>query len=701
MKKIKRVQNILKYVSLILLLATTGLYTANGQAYNVSSVVQAGDIRFQVRPAHAWLPPFGLDRVGKGTEAVITVSSKIPAGRSIQLVTFLNNQEVEKKEIPIPDTIPFTFRQIIGENADLAVLYLHGSDGDPVVIAKQAVVQQPFEFEAVVQPDSVINPVDLGTILVPADWLLLAGGQKAKLSVAGISRRKDVRDARVKAWYASSPQKKVTRPLSLKQGGTTRQQLLLDGCSGTLEKDILHVVVEGRDGRELWRKKVNVMITPKPEAVPQFAAVSTKLRYDAGVLNIVDGKREHYDYYKAWKPELNDVVVFLPNGSRWVFWRGASYIPIWASRYNTGLSYEWAERISPNEGFRDCPEPLMDKELRYGRVRIVESTPARIHVRWDYQSCDFNYKANGDYAHEDYYFYPDGMGTRALTLTSIPEAEYEVAEFILLASQAAIPMQVLPKTPVDVISLKTGKKVSLSLPEEDISWRQQPDPLIYRIRLHQNESMSAFSFNPNLFIKPTAFKPFVDSGLVVTPAYWGGHWPLSRGFNTAYKIDESLWAGPSHNSLMTWQTNRPKAIKCKQLQTKNALGEMKTMREDTWVWLIGMTDATDDELLYMAKNFSQPATLEIEGAKEDEESYSSERRAFCLIVERNDVKVKINPVEWCVNPVFELKNAPKNLNHIKLGGEVLAANQYAWDGNTLWIKARFNQPQIVDLEFSE
>ena len=56
----------------------------------------------------------------------------------------------------------------------------------------------------------------------------------------------------------------------------------------------------------------------------------------------------------------------------------------------------------------------MDKELRYGRVEIVESTSARVHVRWSYQSTDFNYKVWGDEAVEDYYFYPDGFGTRVV-----------------------------------------------------------------------------------------------------------------------------------------------------------------------------------------------------------------------------------------------------------------------------------------------
>jgi len=34
----------------------------------------------------------------------------------------------------------------------------------------------------------------------------------------------------------------------------------------------------------------------------------------------------------------------------------------------------------------------MDKELRYGRVQVLESTTARVHVRWTYQSTDFLYQ---------------------------------------------------------------------------------------------------------------------------------------------------------------------------------------------------------------------------------------------------------------------------------------------------------------------
>src|SRR5262249_49133706 len=154
---------------------------------------------------------------------------------------------------------------------------------------------------------------------------------------------------------------------------------------------------------------------------------------------------------------LHDVVVWLPNGSRFVFWRGSSYIPFWAGKNNTGACYEWAEIISQPKGAVDCVEPLMDKELRYGKVEIVEATSAQIHVRWSYQSTDFEYKVWGDQAVEDYYFYPDGFGTRVLTLKADPKNDYELSEFIILTPAGAYPFEVLPERAVDALFLHARK----------------------------------------------------------------------------------------------------------------------------------------------------------------------------------------------------------------------------------------------------
>ncbi|HBE42698.1 MAG TPA: hypothetical protein DDW27_16145 [Bacteroidales bacterium] len=714
----------------MLFLSNVVVYSVQGQESAVAKIAIPAEVQMHIiEPSHPWRPPFGVNRIGRSFEVIVTFRSKeIPAGEFF-LAGLLNGKEVCRKKLLLTDKTPFaeivpqdedknhltlfsvnnpgkkdiafSGSPAITEKIDQVALIFSETGKAPVELTRQAVTVPSFEAEAVAKHDRVINPVDLGTILVPANWLLLAGGQKAYVTLAVLNRSQDNLAACSKIWYNSAPQNKVIEPLTLNQGNRVQKDLSLPACSKSLQKDILHLSVENAEGKELWHKEIKVMIVQNPPALPSFGVVKTKLRYDSPIINIVDGKNVPLSYDELWKPEFEDVVVCLPNGSRWIFWRGTSYIPVWAGKYNTCLSYEWAERLSPNDGFTDCLEPLMDKELRYSKVEIVESTNSRIHIRWNYQSCDFNYKVNGDLPVEDYYFYPDGFGTRVLTLKSIPEAEYEVSELIILAPQAAFPLNFMSPDPVDIISVTTGEKAIIHLPEADQTWKKISDPCVYRIRLHRDEPLAAIFFNPNLSSKPGAFKPVYENEFLATPAYWGGHWPLSRGFNTMWNINESVWDGPSHNSLMTWASNRPKPVISAVTETKDAFGTLKTMKVETWAWLIGMTDVNDDTLLQITQSYAKPPTLDVSGAIQDPEHYSFERRAMRLVVEKKKVRIMIRPDRWCVNPVFELQNAPEQLQAVKLGGKTLQTDKYAWDGNIFWLNATIDQPVILELLFRE
>jgi len=684
----------------LLLAVTACLATAAGEGRERPTA------RLRIEPGHPWRPPFGLDRVGRPPDAVVEINAgQRPAGEHV-LVGYRQGNEVCRHVLTLMgEKPPYVARAPLDAWPSEVVLFARAAPADePVELARQPVSAPAFEAEAVARPDRVLHPVDLGTILVPGDWLLLAGGQKAEVDVAALSRSRDV-PARVAAWYESAPAGKVAAELPLAQGRKAQRSLSLPACSTTLERDVLHVAIAGPDGTELWRKATPVMIVPKPPQWPAFGAVRTKLRYDAPILAVVDGKRTSLDYGQAWAPQLHDVVVFLPNGARYVFWRGSSYIPFWASRFNTGLCYEWAERVSHREGFRDCPEPLMDKELRYGRVEIVESTATRVHVRWSYQSCDFDYRVNGDLATEDYYFYPDGFGTRVLTLTSIPEAQYELAEFIILTPQATFPLDVLPPDLIDILPL-AGEKAVLRFPfsmkEQGREWEKGARlPAVYRVRLNRHEPLAAVSFCPLLKRTPGhVFEAFRDQGLVVTPAYWGNHWPLARGCPTNWSgISDQVGLSPAHNSLMTWVTNQPEPIRSQTVETRDALGQLKAMKVRTWVWLIGMADASDDALLAQARSFAQPPSLDLQGARPDAEAHAPERRALRLVVERPDVAITIKPEGRCVNPVFELRGAPKTLLSVKLADQALDRTHYAWDGSSLWLRADLSRPTSLRLEF--
>ena len=86
-----------------------------------------------------------------------------------------------------------------------------------------------------------------------------------------------------------------------------------------------------------------------------------------------------------------DVVVrFDDSPSRFVFWRGASYVPHWVTENGLWFDHEWVEtwRI----GVVGCAEPISDKQNRYSHVRILESNDARAVVTWRYAVSDVKYQ---------------------------------------------------------------------------------------------------------------------------------------------------------------------------------------------------------------------------------------------------------------------------------------------------------------------
>lgn len=134
---------------------------------------------------------------------------------------------------------------------------------------------------------------------------------------------------------------------------------------------------------------------------------------------------------------------------------------------------------------------------------------------------------------------------------------------------------------------------------------------------------------------------------------------------------------------------------------QNALGETHEMTRQTFFWLIGATDAHDDGLRHWMQSFSQPSGMKLSGARQDTELSAPERRALCLVAEAGTVTITINPDGRCLNPVFELCNAPQKFRRVSLAGSEWTLDRYAWDGKTFWLRATLEQPSVLQLEFDE
>ena len=197
------------------------------------------------------------------------------------------------------------------------------------------------------------------------------------------------------------------------------------------------------------------------------------------------------------------------------------------------------------------------------------------------------------------------------------------------------------------------------------------------------------------------FAPFSDRGEVVTPAYWGSHWPLARGNATGSAIDDRIHLTPSHNSMMSWARSRPTPLAEATVETIDALGRSRPMTVRRWAWLIGMSDAGDDRLQAWARSYAKPPSLSLLGARPDIDAYSPERRALRLVVDGRTVEAEIRPEVPTVNPVFELIDAPKGRLRVKLGGRDLDSDRFAWDGRTLWLDAILDKATPLILSFEE
>jgi hypothetical protein len=666
--------------------------------------VAAPTFSLRLEPHHPWRPPFGLDRVGHSRDLVASAAERPQVG-DYALVLLAHDKEVHREPLNWPETPPYSARLSLDRSAEEAVI-VRTSDtpGRGSEVARLKLDRLVFEAEAVARAAPLINPVDLGTILVPSDWLLLGPGQEGIVEVAALDQGGRP-DAKLSAWFESSPRQSASSPFPLTAGHVKRRQLKVPTSTSPAERDVLHVSLADGQGSRLWQKAIPVMRVLQAPRWPRFGASYSMLRYDApiSVRDPSTGRFSSLEYGQGWRPDLRDVVVSLPDGSRFVFWRGSSYIPFWATPHNTGACYEWAEMLSRPQDAVDCVEPLMDKELRYGRVEILESTPACVRVRWTYQSTDLHYQVWGDSAVEEYTFYPDGFGVRALSLKTTPGARYELSEFIILTPQATYPLAVLPDLLAEAIG-QDGKKSVFQFPfaaGKDDPRKSLKTPAIYRLHPHKDESRTAIYFNPQeTQPPPIVFEAFRDRGQLVTPCYWGSHWPLARGNATGWAIDDRVARSPCHNSVMSWAHASPTPLRSAEFASIDALGRSRPMAVRQWAWLIGMSDAPDARLLQWARSFASPPALEIQGGTLDQETYVPERRAIRLRVEGRALALLLKPQPVCVNPVFELAGASAGPVDIRIDGARLEPARFAWDGRRLWIDATLEKPARIDLEFA-
>ena len=98
------------------------------------------------------------------------------------LAAFRDGKEVERKSLDVAGASPFTARVSFTASPapDELVLLVKDAAGKETKRARWRVERPAFEADAEAAAEPVMNPVDLGAVLPPADWLVLSPKQHAR-----------------------------------------------------------------------------------------------------------------------------------------------------------------------------------------------------------------------------------------------------------------------------------------------------------------------------------------------------------------------------------------------------------------------------------------------------------------------------------------------------------------------------------------
>lgn len=346
------------------------------------------------------------------------------------------------------------------------------------------------------------------------------------------------------------------------------------------------------------------------------------------------------NYYDAWDRRWRvsdhpDVVVRFDDADyRFVFWRGTNYVPCWATANGIWYTNEFNETWG--NGIIGCGEPMSDKHCAYSHVRIIESNDARAVVHWRYALVDVygnrprKDPVTGwtDFTDELYTIYPDGTGTRKITLHSTQPLEAHEFQETMVVMQPG-------QTPEDVWDAKAITMANMAGEEHVYDWTggapkaiDKPDfANIQRVNI-KSPTKPFFVVSPG----PCLTRRQVRSDRPVFPVYaheirpgatfpWWNHWPTAEiPSDGRHAVAADRASHASVSSGMEWEDYEV------------------TATSRTRVMLHGLTALAAKDLVPLAASWLTPPVLTMIGGDALSHGYDVTQRAYVLSVASPDVR---------------------------------------------------------------
>jgi hypothetical protein len=398
------------------------------------------------------------------------------------------------------------------------------------------------------------------------------------------------------------------------------------------------------------------------------------------------------------------VVVDCDKPWRFVFWDKAQYVGCVDVGEGVWFTPEWCETNSPND--LHCYEPIMDKQLRWSRIEILESGPARARVRWTYALNDMRYRIfHGDTrAEEIYTIYPDGVAVREVILWPGTQNNHggnanlwQVAEWILINAAGTSPHDCLQLPAPFTLRSGCGDVVEVPwpLPADNFDPFCQYYPQVANWPMYVGKINLKERPNPFLIIcKNQALFPFMPCNACKGNHPYFNLFP-GKNFYNIYKH----WPVTDMEDFLEWV---PAGDDVGKVATHTSFMDvnfaLRRSSDDyiptpdqgtTWYMLVGATAHGTDgaELEQLARGYQSPARIDImrdPGEREELhrgrvllEGYDFALRAYVIRkTGADEVRLVMTPAVPQINPAFVIDTWTSPAVQVYVDGKELQSDQF-------------------------
>jgi len=356
----------------------------------------------------------------------------------------------------------------------------------------------------------------------------------------------------------------------------------------------------------------------------------------------------HLRFHSTWDnmfrmsghPDI--VVTFDKSPGRYVLWHGVGYIPMLVTENGRWYSNEFNETWG-----RGCCEPMSDKKMMFGRVHIVEQSPARVVLRWRYPLSNIYYGIYGEEKSDDGWgewsewiltIYPDGSMAKKMRVYESSHHRHEWHESMAIMGPGQHPETVIDKNNTLELVTRDGRV-------RRYNWRTEPprgvdyrDTVVHKVNLFAEwdpYTIQSFTGGDVYSGERTEYAVFPS---------WD-HWPVSQMPSDGRKSHFSDRASHSSLTHLRWDFS-------------TAFGDEGQYIEK--VLLEGLTRQPAEQLLPMARFFLDPPAVQ----PQDDScavSYDINQKAYVLTrasgeATRLRLDVKASSEQPLVNPAFVVEN---------------------------------------------